>query len=82
MFDHKGNPIGDHHQTLFPHAATLRDFQRIHSQNATQNAARTAALNTVPKPHTPKPKPHTGRKTLKTEDETRQFHHHSPYETT
>ena len=59
MFDHKGNPIGDHHQTL-----------------------RTAALNTVPKPHTPKPKPHTGRKTFKTEDETRQFHHHSPYDAT
>ena len=79
MFDHKGNPIGNHHQTLFPPAATLRDFQRIQSQNATQNAARTAVLNTASLPvSTPKPQPHTGRKTLKTEDETRESHHHSP----
>ena len=79
MFDHKGNPIGDHHQTLFPHAATLRDFQRIQAQNA----ARTAALNTLPPTvSTPKPRPHLGRKTFKTEAETRQFHHHSPYEAT
>ncbi|MCU1222385.1 MAG: hypothetical protein JWQ42_478 [Edaphobacter sp.] len=59
MFDHTGKPIGNPHQTLFPHASTLRHYQRIRHRNIARSAVSRPA-------RTPKPEPRTGRKTVDT----------------